>query len=291
MKNFLQNVHFDFVAARKWAYCLSGAVVIFAILGLEPHIFGKLNLGIDFSGGRNYVVRFDQNINTQDVRESLDKTFSATLEDGELFSLNVITYGNDANQVRISTNYRIHEDNAEADEAIEALLYEGCKPFLSDNITFDDFRSTESNAAVGIMQSQKVGPAIADDITTSAIWAVLAALLVIFLYILLRFRNFAYSVGALTALAHDTVIVLGLYAILWKIMPQTLSETREEGQYQRRFEQHAQPYLLDLYEYIRCPPRYLHLRWRDHPGLRIRTLGRCDCRYLFVCVHRFADCI
>ncbi len=219
MKNFLQNMHFDFVNARKWAYCVSGALVIFAILGLEPHIFGKLNLGIDFSGGRNYVVRFDQNINTQDVRESLDKTFSATLEDGELFSLNVITYGNDANQVRISTNYRIHEDNAEADEAIEALLYEGCKPFLSDNITFDDFRSTESNAAVGIMQSQKVGPAIADDITTSAIWAVLAALVVIFLYILLRFRNFAYSVGALVALAHDTVIILGLYAILWKIMP------------------------------------------------------------------------
>ena len=219
MKNFLQDIHFDFVAARKWAYCLSGAVVIFAILGLEPHIFGKLNLGIDFSGGRNYVVRFDNSINTQDVRESLDKTFSATLEDGELFSLNVITYGNDANQVRISTNYRIHEDNAEADEAIEALLYEGCKPFLGDQITFDDFRSTDSNAEVGIMSSQKVGPAIADDITTSAVWAVLAALVVIFLYILLRFRNFAYSVGALTALAHDTVIVLGLYAILWKVMP------------------------------------------------------------------------
>ena len=219
MKNFLQNVHFDFVTARKWAYCLSGAIVIFAILGLEPHIFGKLNLGIDFSGGRNYVVRFDNSINTQDVRENLDKTFSATLQDDETFSLNVITYGNDANQVRISTNYRIHEETAEADEAIEKLLYEGCKPFLSEGITFDDFRSTDSNASVGIMSSQKVGPAIADDITTSAIWAVLAALVVIFLYILLRFRNFAYSVGALTALAHDTVIVLGLYAILWKIMP------------------------------------------------------------------------
>ena len=219
MKNFLQNVHFDFVAARKIAYCISGALVIFAILGLDPHLFGKLNLGIDFSGGRNYVVRFDRNINTQYVRESLDKTFSATLEDGELFSLNVITYGNDANQVRISTNYRIHEDNAEADEYIEGLLYEGCKPFLGDDITFEDFHSTESNANVGIMSSQKVGPAIADDITTSAVWAVLAALVVIFLYILIRFRNFAYSVGALVALAHDTVIILGLYAILWKIMP------------------------------------------------------------------------
>ena len=219
MKNFLQNIHFDFVAARKWAYCLSGALVIFAILGLEPHLFGRLNLGIDFSGGRNYVVRFDNNINTQDVRENLEDVFKATLEEGETFGINVITYGNDANQVRISTNYRIHEETAEADEAIEALLYEGCKPFLGEDITFNDFRSTESNAAVGIMQSQKVGPAIADDITTSAVWAVLAALIVIFLYILLRFRNFAYSVGALTALAHDTVIVLGLYAILWKVMP------------------------------------------------------------------------
>ena len=219
MKNFLQNIHFDFVAARKIAYCISGAVVIFAVLGLEPHIFGKLNLGIDFSGGRNYVVRFDNPVNTQDVRESLENTLGATLEDGELFSLNVITYGNDANQVRISTNYRIHEETAEADEHIEKLLYQGCKPFLGENITFEDFSSTESQAEVGIMSSQKVGPAIADDITTSAIWAVLAALVVIFLYILLRFRNFAYSVGALAALAHDTVIILGLYAILWKIMP------------------------------------------------------------------------
>ena len=91
MHNFLQNIHFDFVNARKIAYCVSGVVLIFAILGLEPHLFGKLNLGIDFSGGRNYVVRFDQNINTQEVRANLDKTFSATLEDGELFSLNVIT--------------------------------------------------------------------------------------------------------------------------------------------------------------------------------------------------------
>ena len=219
MKNFLQNVHFDFVNARKWAYCLSGALVIFAILGLEPHIFGKLNLGIDFSGGRNYVIRFDQNIKTDAVRESLDNTFKATLEDGETFSLNVITYGNDANQVRVSTNYRIKDESANANDKVDSLLYAGCKPFLSESVTFHDFHSPEEGAQVGIMSSQKVGPAIADDIKTSAVWAVLAALLVIFLYILIRFRNFAYSVGALVALAHDTVIILGLYAILWKIMP------------------------------------------------------------------------
>ena len=219
MKNFLQDMHFDFVNARKWAYCLSGALVIFAIMGLEPHIFGKLNLGIDFSGGRNYVVRFDNNIKTDEVATSIEDVLKANNEDGETFAVNVITFGNDANQVRISTNYRIQEDNAEADEAIEALLFEGCKPFLSEGINFDDFRSTDSNAEVGIMSSQKVGPAIADDIKTSAVWAIIAALIVIFLYILIRFRNFAYSVGALTALAHDTVIILGLYAILWKIMP------------------------------------------------------------------------
>ena len=219
MKNFLQNIHFDFVGARKWAYIVAGGMIILSVLGLEPHVFGKLNLGIDFSGGRNYVVRFDQSVNTQEVRESLDKTLSATLEDGELFSLNVITYGSDANQVRISTNYRINEDSPELDEQINVLLYEGCKPFLAEDLTYAEFSSTEINPNVGIMQSQKVGPAIADDITTSAVWAVLAALVGIFVYILIRFRNFAYSVGSIVALTHDTLIILGLYAILWKIMP------------------------------------------------------------------------
>ena len=139
MQNFLQNIHFDFVNARKIAYCVSGVVLIFAILGLEPHLFGKLNLGIDFSGGRNYVVRFDQSINTQEVRANLDKTFSATLEDGELFSLNVITYGNDANQVRISTNYRINDESANANDKIDSLLYAGCKAVSQSGSPFDAF--------------------------------------------------------------------------------------------------------------------------------------------------------
>ena len=221
MKNFLQNIHFDFVKARKWAYCLSGALVIFAILGLEPHVFGKLNLGIDFSGGRNYVVRFDNDqIETQKVRESLNEVFKADAKvrgEEESFSLNVITFGNNANQVRVSTNYLVNEDDV--DDLIDQLLYDGCKPFMAEEVSFDDFSSSEKNPEVGIMQSQKVGPSIADDIKTSAIWAIFAALIGIFIYILIRFRNFAYSVGALAALAHDTVIILGLYAILWKIMP------------------------------------------------------------------------
>jgi SecD/SecF fusion protein len=138
--------------------------------------------------------------------------------DEETFALNVITIG-DANQVRISTNYRINDNSETLDDEIEALLYAGCQQFLPEGITLDEFKSTEINPTIGIMQSQKVGPAIADDITQSAVWAVLAALLGIFLYVLARFRNFAFSVGALTGLAHNTLIVLGAYALLWKVMP------------------------------------------------------------------------
>ena len=218
-KNWFQNMHFDFVGARKWAYPLAGCLVLFAALGLEPHIFGKLNLGIDFSGGRNYVVRFDQPINTQDVQESLLAIFTEKNTEGENLTVRVITFGESNDQVRISTNFRIHDNSESLDDEIEMLVYEGTKKFFASPITFAEFQSTQVNENVGIMQSQKVGPAIADDITTSAVWAVIAALIVIFLYILVRFRNFAYSVGALAALFHDTVIILGLYAILWKIMP------------------------------------------------------------------------
>ncbi len=218
MKNFLKNTHLDFVKFRKWAYILSGVIIIIGLLGLEPHIMGKLNLGIDFSGGRNYIVRFEQPVSTEEVKASLDEVFMKTLQEDETYSLTVITIG-DQNQVRISTNYRIHDNEEDVDEAIEALIYEGCKPFVNENISAEEFLSTQANEEIGIMQSQKVGPSIADDIKQAAVWSIFAALLIIFIYIFIRFRNAAYSVGALAALAHDTVIVLGMYALLWKIMP------------------------------------------------------------------------
>lgn len=221
MQNFLQNTNANFIGARKVTYIVSGVLIIMGILGVNPHIMGKLNLGIDFTGGRNYIVRFAQPVSTEEVNSSLSNVFMETkaqLDDDETFSLNVITIG-DANQVRISTNYRINDNGDEVDNQIEALLYEGCKPFLADNITLDEFKSTEVNPEVGIMQSQKVGPAVASDITRDAFIAVIIALLGIFLYILLRFRNFSFSIAALVGLAHDTIIILGLYAILWKIMP------------------------------------------------------------------------
>ncbi len=221
MQNFLQNTAANFIGARKVTYIVSGVLVVIGILGVNPHIMGKLNLGIDFSGGRNYIVRFAEPVNTQEVNAALDNVFmeaKTQAGDEETFALNVITIG-DANQVRISTNYRINDNSETLDDEIEALLYAGCQQFLPEGTTLDEFKSTEINPTVGIMQSQKVGPAIADDITQSAVWAVLAALLGIFLYVLARFRNFAFSVGALTGLAHNTIIVLGAYALLWKVMP------------------------------------------------------------------------
>jgi SecD/SecF fusion protein len=221
MQNFLQNTKVNFIGGRKVTYIISGVIVVLGALALNPHFFGKLNLGIDFSGGRNYIVRFAQDVNTEEVNASLDNVFMAAkaeLNDEENFALNVITIG-DANQVRISTNYLINDNSENVEETIEALLYEGCKPFLAEDITLEQFKSTEINPEVGIMQSQKVGPAVADDITQSAIWAVLAALLGIFLYVLIRFRNVAFSVGALVGLAHDALFVLGAYALLWKVMP------------------------------------------------------------------------
>ena len=221
MQNFLQNTRVNFIGGRKVTYIISGVIVVLGALALNPHFFGKLNLGIDFSGGRNYIVRFAQDVNTEEVNASLDNVFMAAkaeLNDEESFALNVITIG-DANQVRISTNYLINDNSENVEETIEALLYEGCKPFLAEDITLEQFKSTEINLEVGIMQSQKVGPAVADDITQSAIWAVLAALLGIFLYVLIRFRNVAFSVGALVGLAHDALFVLGAYALLWKVMP------------------------------------------------------------------------
>ena len=221
MQNFLQNTKVNFIGARKVTYILSGVLVVISILGVTPQVMGKLNLGIDFSGGRNYIIRFAQDVNTEEVNASLDNVFMAAkaeLGDEETFALNVITIGS-ANQVRVSTNYLINDNSENVDETIEALLYEGCKPFLAEGVTLDEFKSTEINPEVGIMQSQKVGPAVADDIKQSAVLAVLAALVAIFLYVLLRFRNFAFSVGALVGLAHNALIVLGAYALLWKVMP------------------------------------------------------------------------
>ena len=213
-KNWFQNMAINFVGARKIAYVCSGVVIIAGIIGL---VTPGLNRGIDFTGGRNYVVRFDQKVSTEAVRAAMNEGLTAQFPD-EAFGLNVITIGND-NQVRISTNVGIQNQEEDLDPVIESIIYESTKQFLANEVPAEEFLSTQLNDEVGIMSSQKVGPSIADDIKQAAVWAILFALIIIALYIFIRFRNFSFSVGALVSLAHDTLIIMGIYALCWKFMP------------------------------------------------------------------------
>ena len=204
-KKWFRNLNINFIDTRKVGYIISGAMIVISLCGL---FFQGLNYGVDFSGGRNYVVRFDQSVETEDVRELLEDAFDGA-------GVQVISIGAD-NQVRISTKYRIQETGEQVDNDIITVLYENLKPMLADGLTLEQF------ANESILSSQKVGPSIADDIKTSAVWAILFAMIAIFLYIFIRFRDFAFSVGTLVALAHDVIIIMGIYALVWPIMPFSL---------------------------------------------------------------------
>ncbi len=213
-KNWFQGTTFNFISVRKIAYLCSGIVLLCGIIGL---ITPGLNRGIDFTGGRNYVVRYQQPVSTEAVRSAMNDAFEAAFP-GEAFGLNVITIGSD-NQVRISTNLGIQSEDKDLDPVIENLIYEASKPFLKEGVTAEQFLSTQVDDTVGIISSQKVGPAIADDIKTAAVWSIIIALLIVALYIFIRFRNFAFSIAALVSLAHDSLIIIGIYALCWKFMP------------------------------------------------------------------------
>jgi len=204
-KNILRNPQVNFLGLRKKGYIVAGVLVLACILSWSTR---GLSQGIDFSGGRNYVVRFDQPVSTQDVRNSLDGIF----EDA---SLSVITIGSE-NQVRVSTNYKINETYDELDAEIDSILFTGLKDYLPENTGLESFVEDY------IVSSQKVGPTVASDIKISAIWSVVAALLVIGLYILLRFRNVAFSVGVVASLAFVTIFIIGLYSMLYSVMPFSL---------------------------------------------------------------------
>ena len=204
-KKWFRNLNINFIDTRKVGYIISGAMIVISLCGL---FFQGLNYGVDFSGGRNYVVRFDQSVETEDVRELLEDAFDGA-------GVQVISIGTD-NQVRISTKYRIQETGDQVDHEIITVLYENLKPMLAEGWTLEQFENQS------ILSSQKVGPSIADDIKTSAVWAILFAMIAIFLYIFIRFRDFAFSVGTLVALAHDVIIIMGVYALVWPIMPFSL---------------------------------------------------------------------
>jgi len=204
-KNFLVHPQFKLMKNRQLIYSINGVIVIICLLAL---FFRGLNQGIDFTGGRNFIVRFDQPVNTADAQLMLEPFF-------ENHSPSVITIGT-SEQVRISTNYKIADNSEEVDSEITRKLYEGLKPLLSEGTTYEQFNDNY------IYSSQKVGPSIAEDIKTGAYLAVIFAIIAIGLYILFRFRDISYSAGMIVALTGDALFILGVYAMLWGIMPFSL---------------------------------------------------------------------
>ena len=201
----LENVKFNFLGARKWSFMVAGAFIIIVIISLFVR---GLNQGIDFSGGRNYIVQFDHEVKTTDLQQKLAPMFPDA-------SLSVITIDNDT-KVRISTNYKINEETDGVDQEITNILYNTLRSDLGD-MSLEDFSTTNEN--IGIQQSQKVGPTIAADMKQNAYIAVVLSLIAMFLYILLRFHNIAFSVGALAAVAFTAFTVIGFYTLFWGILP------------------------------------------------------------------------
>jgi SecD/SecF fusion protein len=199
-----KNLNIDFLSKRKLFYIISSTIILLGVVSL---IFKGLNLGVDFKGGRTYVVRFENEVVVNDVAKALAVTLDGAPE--------VKVYGEN-NQVKITTDYLIDEDGEDVDQRVESALFLGLKPILGENVTEDVFLSDYR------MSSQKVGPTIADDIKVQAIEAIIIALIFMFFYILIRFKNWQYGLGAVAALAHDVLIVMGLFSILYGFMPFSL---------------------------------------------------------------------
>lgn len=205
-KNLFKNVNIDFLRKRKISYVVSAALILISLGSLFTT---GLDQGIDFVGGRTYQVRFAQEVSTEEVKSSLNNV---------LGSAEVKTIGA-ANQLKISTKFKVDENSAEADEEVQALLFEGLKSFLPDGISYKDFKEGSGEAMIGKMSSSKVSPTIAEDIKAASVWAVLGSLVVVFLYILVRFKRWQFSLGAVAAVFHDVLIVLGIFSLVWKYMP------------------------------------------------------------------------
>ena len=211
-KNMFRNIWIDFIGKRKYAYIFSGILTALCLFSIFTNNF---KYGIDFTGGRNYVVRFQKPVDASKIEEKLTAAFKTA--DNKNSSVDVKTFGKD-NQLKISTDYLIDDESLAADQTVERKLFEGMKSDLPANITLEQFKSSD-NAHAGIVSSTKVGPSVADDIKTGGTLALIAALGGIFLYILLRFRKWQFSLGAVLALFHDAIIILGAYSFLHKYMP------------------------------------------------------------------------
>ena len=205
-KNLFKNVNINFLKKRKIAYVISG---MFILASLGSLFTTGLDEGIDFVGGRTYQVRFDQDMSVEEVKNDLNEVFE---------SAEVKTIGG-SNQLKISTKYKVEDSSLEADEEVETMLFTALQKYLPEGMTYDEFKVGSGEDKIGKMLSSKVSPTIADDIKRASIWAILGSLVVVFLYILFRFKKWQFSLGAVAAVFHDVLIVLGIYSLTWRIMP------------------------------------------------------------------------
>ncbi len=205
-KNLFTNVNIDFLSKRKIAYTISG---IFLVLSLVSLFTKGLDQGVDFVGGRNYQIRFVDPVSPAEITGELTEV---------LGSAGAKTFG-DANQIMVTTKYKVDEQGTEVDDEILGLLFTTLQKYLPDGATYEDFVPGGTNEDIGVMKYRKVGPTIADDIKKNAVWAVIGSLAVVFLYILLRFRKWQFSLGAVVAVFHDVLIVLGVFSATSALMP------------------------------------------------------------------------
>ncbi|MDR1671375.1 MAG: protein translocase subunit SecDF [Alistipes sp.] len=208
--NFLTNTKFDFVGKRKWSYFLSAALIVITFVSIFTRGF---NYGVDFTGGRAYVVHFDRQVSDDEAREAL-----AAISEGPEESYEVKTYGTAGTDKRIVTQYLFDDDSDEATARVNEKLWTALNPLFASPLTLEQFNSTQE-VEYGIIQSDKVGPAVANETTTKATWAVVFSLLAIGLYILARFRNWQWGMGAVISLTHNAVIVFGLFSLFHGVFP------------------------------------------------------------------------
>jgi SecD/SecF fusion protein len=195
---------------RKKAYIFS---IVMILISLGSLTFRGLNYGVDFTGGRTYLVRFDKDVTVKEVRDALDTQFTMNTPE-------VKTFGPDR-QVKITTKFMIESEGREVDSLIQQMLHKSLSPLYAQSISYNEFTSDESTSDkfLGILSSQKIGPTIADDIRQKAIMAIFFSLVIIFIYIAIRFKKWQYGLAGLISLAHDTIIVLGLFSIFYSILP------------------------------------------------------------------------
>ena len=215
--NFLKNTKIDFIKARKYSYIVSGVLIL---ISLGSIFFKGFTYGVDFTGGRTYVVRFDKPVSAEDVRTATLSVFNevaAADENIKNASVQVKQFGGDS-QMKITTSYKYEDESTAVDKEIEGMLYTALKGFFVDDLTFDQFTSTLDNPN-GIISSDKVGAAIANDIKRNAIISVIIALLVIFVYIAWRFKGWTWGLGGVVSLTHTAIILIGFFSLFTGILP------------------------------------------------------------------------